>query len=258
VRSCLDQPDAGSVFKVHDLIPDSPAGLPASAAPIRRALLLVGSPRTRKSTSASLAGYLFDQLAARSIQTDTVYLHTVLRSPEKMQALFSALDEADLVLLAFPLYVDSLPAPVIEALERIAARRAQQEPGRVQYFAALANCGFPEAAHNTIALEICRVFARQAGFAWAGWLAMGAGEMVHGEELAGMDGRAYGMRSALEMAAGALADGKPIPAQAQALLAKPVIPAWLYRLMGMFGWRQQAKKFGAQGSLRRRTYQEIK
>ena len=89
---------------------------------MRRALLLVGSPKTRKSTSNSLGGYLFEQLSARSIQTETIYLHTVLRSPQKMQALFDAVDAADLVTLAFPLYVDSLPAPVIEALERMASK----------------------------------------------------------------------------------------------------------------------------------------
>ena len=94
---------------------------------IQRALLLVGSPKTRKSTSNSLGGYLFEQLSAQSIQTETIYLHTVLRSPQKMQALLEAVDAADLVTLAFPLYVDALPAPVIEALERIAAHRQGRE-----------------------------------------------------------------------------------------------------------------------------------
>jgi len=46
----------------------------------RRALLLVGSPKTRKSTSNSLGRYLYEQLSARSIQIETIYLHTVLRN----------------------------------------------------------------------------------------------------------------------------------------------------------------------------------
>ena len=36
---------------------------------------------------------------------------------------------ADLVVLSFPLYIDSLPAPVIRALELIAARRAGSSAG---------------------------------------------------------------------------------------------------------------------------------
>jgi multimeric flavodoxin WrbA len=42
---------------------------------IRRALLLVGSPKTRKSTANSLGGYLFEQLSTRSILTETIYLY---------------------------------------------------------------------------------------------------------------------------------------------------------------------------------------
>ena len=50
-------------------------------------------------------------------------------------------------------------------------------------FAALANCGFPEAHHNRTALEICAQFAAAAGMTWAGGLALGAGGAVHGQPL---------------------------------------------------------------------------
>ncbi|MEA2026668.1 MAG: NAD(P)H-dependent oxidoreductase, partial [Chloroflexota bacterium] len=103
-------------------LPESPPRM-SSAPEVRRALLLVGSPRTRKSTSNSLGSYLHERLAARSIETKTVYPHTVLRSVSRTQALLDAADAADLLTLAFPLYVDSLPAPTIETLERIAAHR---------------------------------------------------------------------------------------------------------------------------------------
>jgi NAD(P)H-dependent FMN reductase len=227
-----------------------------AASSIRRALLLVGSPRTRKSSSQALGGYLFDQLRAQSIQTETIYLHTILRSPEKMNAMLKALDSADLVLLAFPLYVDSLPAPVIEALEKIAAHKQASESIRPTFFAALANCGFPEAAHNATALAICKEFARQAGFTWAGSLALGAGEgLVHGADLKEASGPAIPIKKSLEMAAAALARGEGIPQAAQTLLAKPIIPGWLYRIIGGFGWNQLAKKYGVLKLMKRKTYQ---
>jgi len=225
----------------------------SSPAGIRRALLLVGSPRTKKSTSHSLGGYLFERLSAQNIQTETIFLHTVLRSQEKSQALLEAVEAADLILLAFPLYVDSLPAPVIEALERIAAHRQGQTSRKL--FAATANCGFPEAHHNDTALAICATFARQAGFEWAGSLSLGAGEgMVHGAPLNEMDGRALPLKQALELAAQALAQGQAIPPAAQGLWKKPFIPAWLYRLMGAFGWKQMSKRWGADTRLRQQPY----
>jgi hypothetical protein len=189
-----------------------------------------------------------------------MFIHTSIRSQERMKNLLEAVDAADLVLLAFPLYVDSLPAPTIEALERIAAHRASG-PGtnppqtQRQLFAAIANCGFPEAHHNATALAICANFARQAGFHWAGSLALGAGEgMVHGIPLNELDGRVTPLKKGLDLAAEALAQGKPVPQEAQKLWAKPFIPGWVYRLMGVYGWRQQAKQYGMEKKLKRQPY----
>lgn len=226
---------------------------PAVASQVRRALLLVGSPRTQKSNSNSLGGYLFEKLNRRSIETETVYLHTVVGSSQKMQALFRALDEADLVTLAFPLYVDSLPAPVILALERIAARRWAMK-SRPSLFAAIANCGFPEARHTATALAICRQFARQVGFEWAGALGLGGGEMLQGAPLVEKGGQTLRIRQSLDMAAEALAQGRPIPEAAQEMLGKPVLPAWTYRLAGDLGWLRDANRYGALLSLRQQPY----
>lgn len=221
---------------------------------IRRALLLVGSPKTRKSSSNSLGGYLFDQLTNRSIQTKTIYVHTVLRNSQKMQAFLDALDAADLVVLAFPIYVDSQPAPVVEALERIAEHRLGRDPARRQLFAAIANCGFPEAHHCDTALAIVETFAREAWFEWAGSLALGGGQMLNGKPLAEAGGMTIRIRQALDLAAEGLAKGQAIPDQAKELMARPIIPHWVYRLTAGLGWIQSAKGYGALTLLRRRPY----
>lgn len=225
------------------------------AKPVRRTVLLVGSPRTRKSSSASLGGYLMEQLAARQVQTETIHIYTSLNSPERMRSMLEAIDAADLVALAFPLYVDSLPAPVITALERIGAHRAGNHTG--QRFAAIANCGFPESTHNATALAICETFAQQAGFFWAGALALGGGQgLVHGTPLNELDGRAIPLKKSLEIAAEALASGNSIPQAAKDLMAKPVIPGWMYLLVGAYGWKQQAKQYGMEKLLKRQPYRD--
>lgn len=225
----------------------------ADTTSIRGAVLLVGSPRTKKSTSASLGGYLFEQLNARGIETQTIQIYTSLNSPERMKAMLDSIDNADLVVLAFPLYVDSLPAPVTAALEKIAAHRKEnQTPTR---FAAIANCGFPRANHNNTALAICSEFARQNGFTWMGGLSLGAGEgIVHGIPLNELDGRAIPLKRALDLAAEAFAYGNPIPQAARDLLAKPIIPSWVYTLHGDFGWKQAAKQYGMEKELKRQPY----
>jgi multimeric flavodoxin WrbA len=225
------------------------------APPPRRALLLVGSPRTKKSTSNSLGIYLLEQLQAQGLQVDIRNIHTTLRSKERWSEVLEAVDAADLVLLAFPLYVDTLPAPVIEALERIADHRLALPHPAPQRFAAIVNCGFPEARHMENAAAVCALFARQVGFEWAGALALAGGEgMVHGTPLAELDGRAIPLMKSLELSAVALAQGQNIPQAAVDLLVRPVVPVWLYRLFGGYGWKQMARRYGANKQLRRKPY----
>ncbi|MCA2001916.1 MAG: NAD(P)H-dependent oxidoreductase [Chloroflexi bacterium] len=223
--------------------------------PPRRVLLLVGSPRGQKSTSHSLGAYLMEQLAARGVETEIAHIYPALNNPQKMDGLFAQIDSADLTVLAFPLYVDTLPAPVILLLERLAAHRAAN-PAPGKGFAALANCGFPEAHHNDNALAICAQFSAQTGLTWLGSLALGAGEgMVHGEPLEKAGGQVIPLKKALELAAHSLSVGQPIPAEAQKFIEKPFIPAWLYHLLGGVGWKQQAKRWGAQNDMKRTPYQ---
>jgi hypothetical protein len=201
---------------------------------------------------------LFEQLAAQGVQARTIRLYTLLKSETRMHSLLEAVDAADLVTLASPLYVDSLPAPVIHVLEEIAEHRREEPPASSPQLTAIVNCGFPEAAHNQTALAICRNFARLAGFEWGGGLALGGGEgIVHGMPLNELGGRAFPIRHSLEVAAQALAAGKPIPQEATTLMGKPGVPAWLYKLVGGYGWKQQARKYHVQNQLRARPYQGV-
>jgi hypothetical protein len=207
----------------------------------------------KKSTSASLGSYLFEQLAERGIQTETVQLYTSINSPQRTSAMLAAIDGADLVVLAFPLYVDTLPAPVITALEKISEhRKSNHAPIR---FAAISNCGFPEAKHTDTALATCAEFGRQNGFSWLGSLALGGGQgLVGGTPLKDLDGRVNPIKKALELSAASLATGQLIPQSARDLMSKSIIPSWLYRMFGGFGWKQAAKQYGVEKQLRKQPY----
>ena len=251
VKNWLDEIKRGSSAPVPALPKTEVAS--AEATPVRRAVLLIGSPRTKKSTSASLGGYLLEQLGARGIETETVQIYTSFSSAERTRLTLEKLDQADLVVLAIPLYVDSLPAPVIPPLEKNATHRST---GKIsQRFAAIANCGFPEAHHNDTALAICEQFAHQMDMTWLGSLALGGGEgLVHGVPLNELDGRAIPLKKSLELAAVSLALGMPIPQQARDLLARPFIPNWQYKLLGRLGWKQQARQYGVEKTLKRQPY----
>jgi NAD(P)H-dependent FMN reductase len=216
-----------------------------------KALLLVGSPRD-PSNSAALGERLLGLIAVKGWETESA------RVPPHppFDRLLAAAAAADLVVMSFPLYVDSLPSHLTAFLEALAEQRGSVPPAMAQTLAAICQNGFPEAFHNLTALAICERFAAEAGFAWGGGLAMGMGEAIGRRPLAKAGGMLRHQLRALDLAAAALAEGKPIPPEAVGLMVRPLIPRWLYLWLGNRGWKSEAKKFGTRDRLRDRPYGE--
>jgi NADPH-dependent FMN reductase len=218
----------------------------------RRALLIVGSPKTAEpSTSSALGSFLLDCVAKRGWSTESLTLRASLHRPEGESELLSAVERAGLVLLAFPLYVDALPHLMTKALTVIAAHRRTTGETAPQRLIAIVNSGFPETHQNSVALAICREFANQSGFQWAGGLAFGAGGMIGGQALTQPQRQGAPVKNviaALEMTANSLAEELPIPAEVMKLITKNRIPfaLWsrLYVLMGARGFKKVAAKNG--------------
>jgi hypothetical protein len=217
-------------------------------------LLLIGSPKPGESSSESLGTYLLQELESRGLKTRTMKVVKAVRNEEAREELRTAVAESDLVVVSFPLYVDSLPAPLIRALELIAGWRAEAGDGALPAdgstgdgkpaLVAICQSGFPEVEQSEIAIEICRYFAAAAGFEWAGGLILGAGGMIDGQPLRKLKGMMRSAVRSLDLTAEELAAGRPVPEEAARLMAKPPIPALGYRFMANRGWNSQLKKRG--------------
>lgn len=219
-----------------------------------KALLLVGSPKGEKSNSESLGNYLLSKLEELGVITETRFIYRMVYREEKMKELFQMIDNADLIILSFPLYVDSLPAPVIKAMELIKEKRDKLEPKKSQIFIAICNNGFPEASQNLTALQICRIFSKDCGFVWKGGIAIGGGAAINGVPLTERGNMVRHIINGFDIAANALKDGKEIPQDALDLTSKEFIPAGLYRTIGNLGWKRQARKYGARKKLKDKPY----
>lgn len=207
-----------------------------------QAVLLVGSPKGPNSTSNSLGTYLAEKLQENGVSYEKVYLSQSLCSEEKQASMLKLVDKSDLIILAFPLYVDSLHSQVIKTLELIAEHQKGKRNLNKKSLVAISNSGFPEAKHNLIALEVCRIFSKQVGFTWSGGLAMGGGGMISGRPLEEVGGAARNQIRALQISADTLAKGEVVPEKAVVLMAKLGIPKWMYTWMGNYGWKKEAKK----------------
>ena len=214
----------------------------------RHVVLWVGSAKARgTSTSESLGGYLVAQLADRGWTTETLHAARVGRlGRERAPKLIEALGRADLVVLASPVYVDSLPALVLDGLARVAAAASDGSlGGRLPALLPILQCGFPELTHTALAVQILSIAADTIGLSWAGHLAMGEGGMIDGQPLESAGGRVHHQRQALDAAARELDEGRPISAAtAETFSTVPLSPG-MYRLAGQAGWIAAAIQHGS-------------
>jgi len=221
----------------------------------KRVLLLVGSAKLNRSTSEVLGAYILDKLGEKGFESETMFAHKILKSDTAKDEMLSSVSKSDLIILAFPLYVDCLPYSVISMLEQIAKNRQTNSDLKKQSLLCIVNCGFPEAHQNDTAIAICRQFARETDFDWAGGLALGAGEVIAGQSLSKVKRLSRNVIKSLDLAAEALADNKPVSQKAIDLIAKPLIPKWLYLIVGDSRWKRESKEHGVRKTILARPYQ---
>ena len=223
---------------------------------VRNALLIVGSPKIKhRSTSSILGEYLIEIMKSSGWKTEVLKLKGSLRREKGQVELCSAVDRSDLIILAFPLYIDALPYLVTKAFEVIARHKKTLQVKKPQSIFTIINNGFPEFHQNALALAICRFFADQCGISWAGALAMGAGEVIGGEQELTKTKRSgppvKHVIEALDKAGADLAKGSAVSLNVQSLISKipiPIVPfgiwRWMFTKLGRQRWKQQALENG--------------
>ncbi len=222
----------------------------------KRVLLLIGSPKQQPSTSQSLGTYLIEKMQPQGAAAQTLFVHKSLRTRDRRDNLLKAVNQAHLIVIAFPLYIDCLPSSVIKMMEIVAKDRRQKQALPAQRLVCIVNNGFPEPHQNDTAVAICRQFAKQTGFDWAGSLVLGGGEAINGKPLKEVKAMARNIIKSLDMAAVALSSGSSIPKDAQILMAKGIVPHWLYRWLGKIKWNSDAKKHAVHRKLYTRPFQQ--
>lgn len=209
-------------------------------------LLLVGSPRGKKSGSTSIGEYLLHQLSSAGHETETLWIKTQLANEEKTTRMLDTVDAADLIILAAPLYDDCQPYIVVKTMEAVANRGSDLTSKR---FMPIINCGFPEHRQITAAaIPIYRMFADSVGLQWAGSLAIAGGEMYRGSQGMKLEelGKASAkIRSKLKEIGTSLAAGQTwtddVLTAFPEFLLKPIFARLILGLNNA-GWKSRAKQ----------------
>lgn len=209
-----------------------------------RVVLLVGSPKGLKAgSSIRLGRAITDGLEEGGWHCDAFHLHAAVRTEQAMAELLASIEAANVVVLSTPLYVDSLPAPVIRALHRISSHRAATNGGNVPRFLSIVNCGFVEPWQNAGAQRMLQQFCSQARFESVGFLSLGASGAMNRK-----------VRRAFKLVTDALQEDILIPDEVFKLTKHRIIPTSIYILSGNMMWKQQAKANGVRDRLNAQPY----
>lgn len=194
-----------------------------------RILLLDGSPKVKDSASA----YLLKALEERLPDQQVTWQNARKFEPE---ALAAAIADADALVIAFPLYVDSIPSHLLRLLEAMQPSLAEAQEKPMVY--AIVNSGFYDARQNHIALAMIRIWAEKCGCVYGQGLAIGAGGMAQVAPLG--QGPATSMGKRMDVLAQSVLSGNA----GEDLYTEPNFPRFLYKTMAHIGWRSEAKKNG--------------
>lgn len=144
---------------------------------MRNVIILNGSPKKRKAVSEKLAQLLLDNIGAEC-ETEKIYLYET----EFTEDLYEKIYAADCVVMAQPLYVDCLPARVLEFMEGALDYRIQkgETEGKKTELYFIINCGFREDSQNDTAINILNQYCKKAEFEFCGGAAVGSGAIIFG------------------------------------------------------------------------------
>lgn len=135
--------------------------------------IVVLNASSKKKGGASRCFSRILKLMLAGCQVTTVQV----RNQSDHEDAFTEMEKADAVILSAPLYIDGIPAHLLEFLQR--AEMMCREKNCSFRLYVLSNGGFVEGRQNKIHLKMYEAWCRHAGVTWGGGLGIGGGTILH-------------------------------------------------------------------------------
>jgi hypothetical protein len=201
-----------------------------------RIALINGSPKGKNSASECILKDLEGLLKNSNCIIDELKISKPQISKEEMEHL----SECNVLVFAFPLYVDGIPSHLLSCLVDLEMHFAANENKGISVYA-LVNCGFYEAHQTKLAIEMMENWCAKAGLKWGQGLGIGAGGMLL--SLKGVP-IGYGPKKSFALPFQQLAGNIEACAAGESLFVTPNFPRILYKLAAEMGWRRSIKANG--------------
>ncbi|MEA4939615.1 MAG: NAD(P)H-dependent oxidoreductase [Christensenella sp.] len=217
-------------------------------------VFLSGSPKVKQDEAVSnfLAKRGAELLADDSLDARVICVRESLLHRQTEDA-FAAVQDADAIVVIFPLYFFCMPAMLTRFLQDFVVRYPAASKQANVY--AIVNCGFPEPEINLEAMRVVESFCRHTGRTFGGGTLVGCGGMLLAAQQAPF------MKPLFEEIDGLLLRIKKDLGSSEPAI--PVLsniavkfPRFLYFLAGNSGWHMAARKNGLRSNdLKRKPYQ---
>jgi multimeric flavodoxin WrbA len=198
--------------------------------------LINGSPKGRGSASNCILQELKPLLAQDGNRVLEYHFRNPALSPTEMEEI----RDCDVLIFAFPLYVDGIPSHLLSCLVQLERYLAAIPKKEIMVYS-IVNCGFYEGEHNELAVEMLKNWCIKAGLTWGQGIGIGAGGMLpmlqnvpigHGPKKNLGKGLAQLAHNVLERTSG------------ESLFFTANLPRIVYKLAAEIGWRRSIKANG--------------
>ncbi|MGL4737476.1 MAG: NAD(P)H-dependent oxidoreductase [Cellulosilyticaceae bacterium] len=200
-----------------------------------------GSPRPSGSLSCQLIDYLIQEL--HLITEDyTIFDARRLTQKEDCSSEYARLLACDTIVVVAPLYVDSLPATLLQFLHQLAHYQSTLSPDKSPILYGLINCGFIDGFQNHLALNILEHYAMRMNWSFGGALGFGSGEMFKATHTAIPKASKImkPLYEAFDTLITCLASQTTLPTPNKQLLVNQGFSQSLFMTVAGFGWLPQA------------------
>ena len=221
----------------------------------KKVTALLGSTRGEKTVTESIANYIKQEFKNYEINLVKYRAHQIFQDDKAISAFIKDLKDSEVFLIVSPVYVHSLPYPVIHLMERIEGL-TNKKFWQDKFMAAVIHNGYPKEIQRKSSKEICHNFSKEMGSQWLGAIGFGGSPLIDGKPLEDVGWFTKNMRKSLDEFCKDIFNHNKLSSKAKKYEKKhfPPIPLFILKFLMNFLNKKQAKENGI--DLYARPYQK--
>jgi len=154
--------------------------------------------------------------------------------------MFEEIISGNVIVLAFPLFVYSIPSNTLRMLIELENRIKQKQDKKLIVYTII-NCGFYEGTQNSTAFEIIKNWCERSRVILGGGIGQGAGEMLGRTKHIPLN---KGPFNNLARALQAMTEKIELKEPFETIYLSPLFPRFLWKFMAVRNWHILAQKNG--------------